>query len=120
MIKKITCIECPKGCILSVDIENYRVVRLSGNQCPKGNDYAVSEIENPMRILTSAVLARGLSVKMVPVRTDQPIPKARLTEAMQEVKRIRLDKPLAAGGVIKDNFLGLGVRLIATRDVSVT
>ena len=90
MIKKLTCIECPKGCSLSIDIENCRVVKVGGNECPKAERYAMQEIENPMRILTSAVLAEGLSLKMVPVRTDKPMPKGRLAEAMEEVKKIRL------------------------------
>lgn len=118
MLKKMTCIECPKGCTLSVDIENCRVVKVSGNECPKGEKYAASETENPMRILASAVLAEGLPLKMVPVRTDKPIPKARLMDAMGEIKKMRLSEPIRAGDVIAANFLGLGVNLIATRALS--
>jgi len=117
MIKKLTCIECPKGCTLSVDIENCRVVTVSGNECPKGEKYAHSEVENPMRILTSAVLTDGLSLKMLPVRTDKPIPKAKLLEAMSEIKKIRVSKPVKIGDVVKENLLGLSVNLIATREV---
>lgn len=116
MIKKITCIECPKGCSLSVDIENCRVVKVSGNECPKGEKYAISEVENPMRILTSAVLTENLPLKMVPVRTDKPIPKAKVMQAMGDIKKIRVRKALKPGDVIKDNLLGLGVNLIATRE----
>lgn len=115
MIKKITCIECPESCALSVDIENCRVVKIIGNKCPKGEKYIVAEIENPARILTSTVLASGLGLKMVPVRTDKPIPKSRIFEAMQEIKKISMDKPLNAGSIIVKDFLGLGVNLIATR-----
>ena len=118
MIKKLTCIECPKGCLLSIDIENCRVVKVSGNECPKGEKYAVQEIENPMRILTSAVLAEGLSLKMVPVRTDKPIPKSKIMEAMGEIKKIRLKSSIKTGSVIVENFLGLGVNLLATRNAS--
>ncbi|MDP3730553.1 MAG: DUF1667 domain-containing protein [Candidatus Omnitrophota bacterium] len=114
MIKKITCIECPKGCLLSIDIENCRVVKVSGNECPKGEKYAVQEMENPMRIFTSAVLAEGLSLKMVPVRTDKPIPKGMLAAAMEEAKKIRLKSPVKSGSVIVEGFLGLGVNLFAT------
>lgn len=117
MIKKLTCIECPKGCALSLDLENCRVVKVSGNDCPKGEVYAVSEIENPVRIFTSTARAKGLSLKMVPVRTDKPIPKPKLQEAMQEIKKITIRKHLLAGGVISKNFLGLGVKLITTRSV---
>lgn len=118
MIKKLTCIECPKGCLLSIDIENCRVVKVNGNECPKGEKYAVQEIESPMRILTSVILAEGLSLKMVPVRTDKPIPKSRIMEAMYEIKKIRLKSPVKTGSVIVKNFLGLGVNLLATRNAS--
>lgn len=116
MIKKITCIECPKGCRLSVDIENCRVVKVSDNECPEGEKYAISEIENPMRILTSTVLAEGLQLKMVPVRTDKPIPKSKIMEAIDEIKKMQLVKPVRSGEIITGNFLSLGVNLIATRD----
>ncbi len=118
MIKKLTCIDCPKGCLLSIEIEDCRVVRVSGGECPKGEKCAVQEIENPMRILTSAVLAEGLSLKMVPIRTDKPILKKRLADAMQEVKKIRLKSSVKSGSVIVENFLGLGVNLFATRNAS--
>lgn len=116
MIKNLTCIECPRSCALAVDIENCRVVKVSGEKCPKGRDYAVSEVENPRRILTSTVRARGLNLKMVPVRTDRPIPKDRILEAAAEVRKIKLESPIKAGDVIVNNFLGLGVNMLATRD----
>jgi CxxC motif-containing protein len=94
------------------------VVKVSGNECPKGEKYAVQEVERPMRILTSAVLADGLELKMVPVRTDRPIPKSKLTEAMEEIKKIRLTNPVNSGSVIVENFLNLGVNLLSTRTVS--
>jgi len=115
MGKRLTCIECPLGCSLSVDIENCRVVKVTGNTCPKGETFAISEVENPMRIVTAGVLAKGLSLKMVPARTDRPIPKAKITEAMQEIKKLRIAKPLSAGDLLVENFLGLGVNLVATR-----
>jgi CxxC motif-containing protein len=116
MTRKLTCIECPKGCVLSVEVEGAKVVKVSGNLCPKGLTYAAAEIENPQRILTSTVLAKGLPLKMVPVRTDRPIPKGRLMEAMREIRRLRIDKPVQVGDVIAQNFLGLGVDLISTRE----
>lgn len=115
MAKKLTCIECPKGCSLSVDIENCRVVKVDGAECPKGEEYARAEVENPMRILTSAVLAEGLPIKMVPVRTDKPIPKNKIMEAMDEVKKVRLKTPVRPGDTIIKNILNSGADLIATR-----
>jgi len=37
MNKIITCIECPAGCELSVDIENAKIIKVSGNKCPNGS-----------------------------------------------------------------------------------
>ena len=100
MIKRMTCIECPKGCRLAVDVENGKVVKVTGNECPKGEKYAISEVENPARILTSTILGQGLELKMIPVRTDKPMPKSRIFEAVNEIKKIRVQKPLSAGDVI--------------------
>jgi len=111
--KELICIECPTGCPLSVDIDGGKMAAVSGNKCPKGQEYAVSEIEDPRRILTSAVLCEGLDVRMLPVRTDKPIPKARLMEAMEAIKAIRVKTPLKVGDIIAADFFGAS--LIATR-----
>jgi CxxC motif-containing protein len=115
--KTITCIECPVGCSLQVDIENCKVVKVSGHKCPKGEKYAITEVENPVRILTSTVLTKGLPVKMVPVRTDGPIPKARIMDIMSEIRKMVLDRPVRVGDVVAGNILGSGVNLVATRDI---
>ena len=116
MKKKLTCIECPKGGVLSVDTKGPRVIKVSGANCPKGEKYAIAEIENPVRVLTSTVLAEGLPLKMIPVRTDLPIPKAYIPEAMEEIKKIKIKRPLSAGDIIARNLLGLKANLIATRE----
>lgn len=116
MIKNLTCIECPKGCSLIVDIENCRVVKVKGNQCVGGETYAAAEIENPTRVLTATVATQGLSLKLVPVRTDKPIPKAKLEEAMAEIRKIRLASPVRGGSIVVKDFLMAGVNLITTRD----
>ena len=119
MNKKLTCIECPRGCVLSVDAENGKLVRLEGYECPKGEKYAIAEIENPTRILTSTVLTEGLFLKMIPVRTSDPIPKSDIKKAMSEIIKIRIKHSIRTGDVIIKDFLGSGADLIATRDCSV-
>lgn len=118
MTKRMICIECPQGCALSVDIENCKVTNVEGAKCPKGNEYAMAEARSPMRIFTATVLANGLSLKLVPVRTDKPIPKKDLSKAAEEIKKIRITAPLGSGDTIAGDFLGLGVKLIATREAA--
>jgi CxxC motif-containing protein len=117
MIKKLICIECPKGCALSVAITHSRVIKVSGNACPKGKVYAVSEIEAPVRIVTTTVPAEGLSLKMVPVKTDRPIPKDRILKVMGEIRKIKITQPVCAGDVVARDLLHLKVNLVATREV---
>ncbi len=118
MMKNLTCIECPLGCVLSVDVENCKLAKVSGNKCPKGEIYAKAEVEDPQRIFTSTVLCAGLDLKMLPVRTNQPIPKNKIIDAGFEVKKIKVTKRVCAGDIIKKDFLGLQVDLIATRPAS--
>ena len=118
MKKNLICIECPQGCHLIVEIENGKAVKIEGNKCPKGENYAQSEIENPVRVLTTTVATKGLDAKMVSVRTDRAIPKARMIEAMREVKKLRVSRAVKVGDAVEDNLLGLGVKLLATREIA--
>ena len=117
MIKKLTCVECPNGCLLSVAVENKKVVAVEGNECIKGERYGKCEVENPVRFITSTVFAKGLSLRMVPVRTDKPVPKAKMEKAMEQIRKARITEPVKVGDVIIENLLNLGINLIASREV---
>lgn len=115
MKRVMTCIECPQGCRLEVAADGSRVISVAGNKCSRGEVYARQEVEAPVRTLTTCVLTKGLELKMLPVRTSKPIPKERLFEAMQAVKRITVTSPVKAGAVVAADLLGLGADLIACR-----
>jgi CxxC motif-containing protein len=117
MKKRLICIECPNGCEIEAEIIDNRVISVTGNKCERGETYSKQELENPLRTLASTVLAKGLSVKLIPVRTSGPIPKNRLFEAIEVIKTIRITQPVQANEVIQANFLSLPVDLIATRRV---
>jgi CxxC motif-containing protein len=118
MIRNLTCIECPTGCHLTIELDDKgKVIKVTGNKCEKGEGYAIAEIEHPVRMLSSCILTEGLALKMVPVRLDLPIPRDRVFDAMEAIKKVRVHKPLKAGDAVVVNFLNLGVNLIATRAV---
>jgi CxxC motif-containing protein len=114
--KRLVCIECPKGCAISVKTGKGVITAISGARCPKGLSYAAAEVENPVRILTSTVRSEGLSLRLVPVRTDRPVPKKDIGRAMKDIKKITVIRPVRPGDVLVQNLLGLGIRLIATRE----
>jgi CxxC motif-containing protein len=51
------------------------------------------------------------------LKTEQPIPKQRIAQCMQEVRSLQLHLPIAAGQVLLDDVAGTGVRLIATKSL---
>lgn len=118
MKRLMTCIECPKGCRLTIESDGSRVIEVTGQECKRGGKYARQEIEAPMRTLTTSVLTRGLELKMLPVRSSKPVPKDKLFPAMDAVKRIVVTSPVKAGAVVVSDFLGLGVDLLACRELN--
>ena len=116
MIKKMICIECPKSCELSVNIEGSNVTGVMGAKCPKGTAYAAAEVRDPVRILTATVVSEGLALKLIPIRTNKPIPKKYILKAMEELRKIKVKTPVRTGDVIVVDLLGLGVKVVATRD----
>ena len=42
-LKKLTCIECPIGCDMEVELEDGKVLSVTGNSCPRGKLYAENE-----------------------------------------------------------------------------
>lgn len=112
---ELICIGCPKGCHLKVDEENGYAV--TGNSCPIGAEYGANELKNPTRVLTSTVRIIGGLHDCLPVRTNKPIPKPLLLQAMAELKNVEVKSPVRMGDVIVSNILDTGADVIATRNM---
>lgn len=115
--RTFTCISCPIGCRLTVEIEDGKIKSISGNKCQRGITYAENEIYDPKRTLTSTIKIEGGIIDQLPVRTKDPIPKGKMNAAMLYLKDLKVKAPVALGDVIEADFLGTGVALIATRTV---
>ena len=117
--KEIICITCPQGCIVTVsgDPAKGEIASCEGFKCKRGKVYAENEFVHPVRILTSSVKTVGANVPLVAVRTSAPIPKEMQMEAMEEVKKLTVSGKLVPGDVIVENFMGLGVNLVASGSI---
>ena len=112
-MKELICIVCPKGCRLHVDeTDGYKV---TGNTCPRGEEYGKIELTNPTRTITSTVAVRGAAHPRCPVKTTKPIPKGLIFEAMQELDGLELTAPVALGQVAVSNVCGTGADFVTTR-----
>lgn len=112
-MRKMICIICPKGCHLEID-DNHIV---TGNSCKRGEVYAISEVTNPTRMVTSTVKVKNGIIKRVPVVTSNPVPKNKIFEVMHEINNITVDAPIKINDIIIKNILDLGLDIKATRNV---
>lgn len=116
-IKKLTCINCPVGCSLKVEMDGENVICVSGNTCRRGEIYARKEVTNPTRIVTSTVkVVNGIS-GTVSVKTKEDIPKEKIFACVQALRGIEVQAPVHIGDVILENVAGTGVDIVATRNV---
>ena len=116
-VKEMTCIVCPIGCPLKVMMDGNEVVSVTGNTCPRGKKYAITEVTAPRRVLTSTVRVEGGHLPLCPVRTRGDIPKGLLFDAMKEVNALVIQAPVAIGDVLIPDICGTGVPLVACRNI---
>lgn len=115
--RELICIGCPLGCMLTVEMEGEEVVRVSGNTCIRGDNYARKEVTNPTRIVTSTLMVAGGDKPSVSVKTKKDIPKSRIFDCMKAMKGVCVQAPVNIGDVVIENAAGTGVDIVATKKV---
>ena len=80
-------------------------------------DYAHAELTAPVRTLTSTVKITGATLPRLPVKTDRPIPKNKIAEAMAVLNGVTVSAPVRLGQVIVENIADSGADLVATREM---
>jgi len=107
---KTTCIMCPLGCELEIVKEQSGEIKVSGNTCIRGEQYAKAEMTNPVRNISSLV---RVGEKVVPVKSTASVPKEKIGEVLTEIQKINLKTFPKFGSVIIKNVLGLGIDIIS-------
>lgn len=116
--KELICINCPMGCMLSVDIDSNGEMKVTGNNCPRGEIYAKKELTNPTRIVTSIVKVSGGELPVASVKTENDIPKEKISDVIKALENINIEAPVKIGDIVLENVAGTGVNVISTRNVS--
>lgn len=111
MSRKMTCLLCPRGCLLTVDDDG----TVSGNYCPRGLIYAKQEMSEPKRMLTFSVKIENEQGPL-PVKTSNSIPKDKIFDVVEYLKTVTVSKPISFNQVIVSNVLGLGVDIVASEE----
>ncbi len=119
-VRELICIECPNGCELHVEYEegNPDSIKVEGAICPQGIEYARREIFNPSRVITTSILVEGGEIPLVSVKTDKPIPKEKIFDAIREIKQARVSAPVKIHDVLIRNVASTGANVVATKSVN--
>ena len=115
MVRELTCIVCPKGCQMRVELEGGEIREITGFTCPKGKQYAVDECTHPMRTITTTV--RAESGAIVPVKTSRTVPKELMFDCMKAINVATVKLPVQIGDVVIENLLGTGANLVVAANM---
>ena len=115
--RELTCIQCPMGCAITVEMDGGEVENITGYTCNRGKIYAGKEVTNPTRTVTSSVRVTGSAKEdMVSVKTKTDIPKSKVFECAKALKGVTVQAPGHIGDVIVRDVAGTGVDVVATRN----
>lgn len=108
-MKDLICIICPRGCHLHIDDNN----KVTGNFCPRGEKYAISEMTKPMRSFASFI--RLESGEICSIKTDIQIPKEMIFPICEALKNVHPAHKLKIGDIVVENILETGANIVVTR-----
>ena len=104
------------GCQLTVTVDGDNVT-VTGNTCPRGAEYGKNEVTNPLRTVTSSVRVTGGELPLVSVKTAGEIPKGKIFDVMDDIRRAEVAAPVKIGDVVIADAAGTGVPVVATKNI---
>ena len=117
MKKELICISCPQGCRLTAEYANTPAdAEVTGNRCPRGKSYAITELTDPRRVVTAVVPTDDAARPVLPVRTSAPFPKGMIAQLLNELYKMQVATPIKIGSVILADALGTGIDVISAEN----
>lgn len=112
------CIGCPMGCRLEVEEQDGEIVEVRGFSCRRGEQYAKQEHTAPRRMVTTTVEIENGIWSRIPVKTEEAIPKERVTDLCEALHHIRLQAPIERGATVMSDVFGTGVNVVTSRSMT--
>ncbi|TFG03099.1 MAG: DUF1667 domain-containing protein [Promethearchaeota archaeon] len=117
VVKLIRCIVCPTGCSIKVIGKDENNVEFEGYHCKRGLEYAEQEFREPKRILTTTMKVDNGTLPLIPVRTDKPLLKEKLKDALKIIAQKQTKAPIKMGDILIEDILEMGINIIASRNL---
>ncbi len=115
-VSEYTCIVCPVSCRIRVE-ETSEGLKVSGNNCKRGERHAITEHTDPVRMLTTTVVLHGANFQRLPVISTSEVPKRLLKQCLKSLYDVEVSVPVHCGDVLVKDICGTGVDVIAARTV---
>ena len=115
-MKNITCTVCPMGCSLVVSKIDGEY-KVKGNTCKRGAKYGVEEVTNPRRVITTTVKLSGSYLNLLPVKTNDSVPKELMFDIMKVLDKVSVCAPVNVGDIIVKDILGTGVDIVSSKTI---
>ncbi len=115
-MRNITCTVCPMGCSLVVSKVDGEY-KVEGNTCKRGAKYGVEEVTNPRRVITTTVKLNGGYLNLLPVKTNDSVPKELMFDIMKLLDNVEVNAPVSVGDVIVKDVLGTGVDVVSAKSM---
>ena len=112
---ELVCIVCPMGCRLTVEKQENKITRITGNSCKRGEKYAYEEVTSPVRTLTTTVKVKDCD--MLSVKSDKPLPKNNIKKYMYLINKVYLTPPIKIGEIVIKNIDNTGVNIVSTKNI---
>lgn len=113
---EFSCIVCPSSCCIKVSADGDHILNIEGNGCKRGKTYATSEYLAPVRTITSTVRSVNYKTEVIAVRTDKPVPKDKMFECMNEIRKVVVGPPFEIGRVVIENILDTGCNVVLSNN----
>ncbi|MBQ7602944.1 MAG: DUF1667 domain-containing protein [Clostridia bacterium] len=104
------CIRCPNSCQLHVVKKNGKIV-VTGNLCPRGEEYGIQEVTDPRRTITSVKAIKGGTIS---VRTTVAVQKRIYFDILNAIADAPTKRSYKIGDVLIKNVCGTGSDIIVT------
>ncbi len=109
--KRFTCIRCPIGCNLVVKKYADGKIVVSGNNCPRGEEYGKQELTEPRRTITTIKQTKFGTISL---KTDIAVKKEQYFDILKEIEKKKVTKSYQIGDVFIKNVLGTKSNIVVT------
>lgn len=115
--ESFTCVNCPMGCVIDVQLEDDGSIgSITGHTCKLGEDYVRQEAVDPRRNVSSLVCVEGC-LEPVSVKTAAPVPKAKIPAVVAAIRKLHLQPPVRTGDIVLEDAAGTGIAIVATKSL---